>query len=281
MQVIKTLGDRVTNVPLAQFGNVGVFVKEIEAALLGGQVDLAVHSLKDVPSQEAEGLVLAAFPEREDPRDVLLSSYGETFVNLAPGARLGTSSARRRAQLRARRPDLDYRDDLRGNVDTRIRKLREGQYDAIVLAAAGLHRLGRGAEIAEYLPVELCLPDAGQGILAVQTRADDPDVERAVAALDDPKVRAIALAEREVLKASGGGCRVPVAAHARYRDDNCAILIVDALVARADGSEILRAQAEGPGEAAREIGQRLWANLAARGGKELLDEEPDGHSPNR
>ena len=277
VQIIKTLGDRVTDVPLARFGDLGVFVKEIEAALLGGQIDIAVHSLKDVPSQETAGLVLTAFPEREDPRDVLVSLNGETFENLRPGARLGTSSARRRAQLRARRSDLDYRDDLRGNVDTRVRKLREGQYDAIVLAAAGLHRLGRAAEIAEYLPIEVCLPDAGQGILAVQTRQDDPVVKPIVDAIDNPRVRAQALAERAVLVASGGGCRVPVAAHARFlsSDDT---LVVDALVARADGSRILHAQAAGPAKAASAIGQRLWADLAAQGGNLLLDEARDDHA---
>ena len=258
--------------PLKELGNTGVFVKEIEAALLSGAVDLAVHSLKDVPSEEHPDLVLAAFPERADPRDVIVSRNGEPFATLPRGARVGTSSARRQAQLRACRPDLDYRDDLRGNVDTRVRKLRDGQYDAIVLAAAGLHRLGRADEIAEYLPIEICLPDAGQGILAVQTRRGDAPVNQLVAALDDPAVRTMALAERAVLLASGGGCRVPVAAHARFVPDEPDTLIIDGMVARADGSEVLRSQIQGSARTPEALGQRLWESLAARGGRVLLNE---------
>lgn len=270
--MVKTLGDRVVNVPLRDFGNTGVFVKEIEAALLSGAIDLAVHSLKDVPSQEDPRLILAAFPERADPRDVIVSRNGEGFAALPRGARVGTSSARRQAQLRARRSDLAFRDDLRGNVDTRVRKLREGMYDAIVLAAAGLLRLGRSDDIAEYLPIDICLPDAGQGILAVQTRSDDDEVRNIVALLDDPAVRTVALAERAVLQASGGGCRVPVAAHARFSDDKLPTLIVDGMIARVDGSRILHYRVVGPASDPEELGRRLWEGLATQGGQVLLDE---------
>ena len=273
VQTVKTLGDRVVDVPLSQFGTTGVFAKEIERLLLDGTIDVAVHSLKDVPPDETPGLVLAAFPERADPRDALVSRDGKGFMDLPPGARLGTSSVRRRAQLRARRPDLCYLDSLRGNVDTRLRKLHQGDYDAIILAAAGLERLGRDDEIAEYLPVDVCLPDAGQGILAVQVRSDDAEVVGLVSPIDDPLVRAQAVAERAVLRAFGGGCKIPVAAFARPEG---ATLRLDGLVATVDGSQIIRQSLAGPLEAPEDLGRALWNRLVAAGANTLLNEASDG-----
>jgi hydroxymethylbilane synthase len=268
VHTIQTFGDRQYDVPLREFGNTGIFVKEIDRLLLDGAIDLAVHSLKDVPPDEPPELVLAAFPEREDPRDAIVSRNGETFAELPPGARVGTSSTRRQAQLRAIRSDLIFRDDLRGNVDTRIHKLRQGQYDAIVLAAAGLDRLGRSAEISERLAVEVCLPDAGQGILAVQTRADHHEVREMVATIDDPAVRAVALAERSLLDAFGGGCKVPVAAYAELRGPE---LDLRGLVATVDGSRIVRARRRGSIDRPVELGQALWQELMAAGAGEILN----------
>ncbi len=236
-------------------------------------IDLAVHSLKDVPPEETPGLILAAFPERADPRDALISRDGKRFLELPSGARVGTSSARRRAQLRAHRPDLRYLDNLRGNVDTRLRKLAQGDYDAIVLAAAGLERLGRASEISDYLPIDLCLPDAGQGILAVQVRATDAEAIRVVSSIDAPAVRAEALAERAVLRAFGGGCKVPVAAHARL--DGSTIHLA-ALVATPDGSRIVRASLSGPADAPEALGTALWHRLVTGGAEALLHEVSSG-----
>jgi hydroxymethylbilane synthase len=273
VRTVQTLGDRVQDVPLSRFGTTGVFSKEIERLLLDGTIDLAVHSLKDVPPDETPGTVLAAFVERIDPRDVLVSRDGRRLGQLTPGDRVGTSSVRRLAQLRAARPDLAYVEDLRGNVDTRLRKVFAGAYDAIVLAAAGLIRLGREDAIADYLPTDLCLPDAGQGILAVQTRSPDPAVAPFVAALDDPVVRAVALAERAVLDAFGGGCKVPVAAYARVEDG---VIRLEALVAEPDGSRVIRERLDGPLDRPRELGRATWDRLVARGAGEIVGVRTDG-----
>lgn len=269
VQTIRTLGDREVNRPLGHFGATGVFVREIDHLLLDGAIDLAVHSLKDVPPEETPGIVLAAFPERADPRDALVTRDRRPFLALPADARVGTSSVRRRAQLQARRPDLRYLDDLRGNVDTRLRKLAEGRYEAIVLAAAGLERLGRASEITEYLPTDLCLPDAGQGILAVAVRAEDAEVFELVSRIDDPRVRAQALAERAVLRAFGGGCQVPVAAFARVREST---LYLEGLVATPDGARIIRARHLGSIESPEVLGHQLWERLVAAGAGALLNE---------
>ena len=267
VQVIKTLGDRVTNVPLNQFGSTGVFVNDIAQLLLAGAIDLAVHSLKDVPSDESPGLALAAFPERSDPRDVIVSRSGARFADLPAGARIGTSSARRRAQLRHQRPDLDYCEDLRGNVDTRLGKLFNGDYEAIVLAAAGIERLGRASEIAEYLAVDVCLPDVGQGTLAIQVADRDPEVAELVGRIDDPAVRAMALAERAVLRAFGAGCKIPVAAYAEVLGEQ---LELRGLVATVDGSRLITARALGPVEAPEAVGIQVWEDLVRAGAGEIL-----------
>jgi len=291
IQTVRTLGDRVVDVPLSQFGSTGIFVKEIDRLLLDRKIDLAVHSLKDVPPDETPGVILTAFPERADPRDALVSLVaGQRFRALPPGARVGTSSVRRQAQLRAARPDLAYCDDLRGNVDTRLRKLSEGQYDAIVLAAAGLERLGRATEISERLAPELCLPDAGQGILAVSTRADDPETVAIVSQLDDPVVRAMALAERAMLRAFGGGCKVPVAAYARIvepKTRNTAAggaagkaappaIYLTGLVASVDGRQIVRAGAAGPLAEPEKLGATVWQRLVDGGALTILTGTPHG-----
>ena len=289
--------------PLSHFGSTGVFVKEIDRLLLDGAIDLAVHSLKDVPPDETPGIALTAFPERADPRDALVSRVGQRFRDLPPGARVGTSSVRRQAQLRAVRPDLTYCDDLRGNVDTRLRKLGEGQYDAIILAVAGLERLDRAAEISERLPSELCLPDAGQGILAVATRADAAEIVAIVSRLDDPVVRATALAERAMLRSFGGGCKVPVAAYARVVEPDerassadpgsaafqaapsqpgaawkavLPVLQLTGLVASVDGTRLIRAEASGTLAEPEKLGAAVWQRLVDEGALAILQGTLDG-----
>src|SRR4051812_48787319 len=205
IEIVRTTGDKITDVPLAKVGTKGLFTKEIEEALLDGRAQLAVHSLKDLPTELPEGLVLAGVPEREDPRDAVI---GKTLAELPLGARVGTSSLRRSAQLRRLRPDLIV-ESIRGNLDTRLRKLDEGQYDAILLAAAGLKRLGWGDRIAEILPVDVMCSAVGQGALAIETREHGAGWD-ACRALNDAATHAAVLAERGVLGALGGGCQVPI-----------------------------------------------------------------------
>lgn len=263
IEIVQTRGDRVQNRPISQIGDKGVFVREIEALLLDGRIDLAVHSLKDVPADVAvPGLTLAAFSGREDPRDVVISRRGEALLDLPPGARVGTSSPRRRALLAATRPDL-VATDIRGNVDTRLRKLREGQYEAIVLAAAGLHRLGLDSEITEYLSPETWLPDGGQGIMAVQGRTGDPATELA-AAIDSRGSRSMATAERAVARALDADCHSPVGALARLEGER---LVLQALAAQDDLRGVQRAQAEGPIEEAERIGRDAGTELATALGR--------------
>ena len=263
IEIIKTTGDKITDVPLAKVGTKGLFTKEIEEALLDGRADLAVHSLKDLPTELPEGLVLAAVPEREDPRDAVI---GRKISELPRGAKVGTSSLRRSAQLRHRRPDLAI-ESVRGNLDTRLRKLDEGQYDAILLAAAGLKRLGWAERIAEILPADVMCSAVGQGALAIETRVSGPGFE-AAKAMDHAATRAAVLAERGVLGALGGGCQVPIGAHATVEGD---IVKVTAVVAAPDGSEIVRAESEGPANQATAIGERLGAELLARGAAKILE----------
>jgi hydroxymethylbilane synthase len=264
IEIIRTTGDRITGVPLAQVGTKGLFTKEIEEALLDGRIDLAVHSLKDLPTSLPSGLRLAATPPREDPRDALV---GSPLAALASGARVGTSSLRRAAQLRAARPDLAI-ESVRGNLDTRLRKLDEGQCDALVVAAAGLHRLGWQARIAELLPIELMCPAVGQGALAIETREHGPASE-ICAQLEDAGTRAEVEAERAVLRALGGGCQVPIGAHARSSGGALRLLGV---VASPDGTRILRREASGPALDAVRLGQELGNQLLANGGREILEE---------
>lgn len=267
LELIRTEGDEVSNVPLAQFGSRGVFVKEIEAALLAGQVDLAVHSLKDLPSQTDAGLVLAAVGEREDVRDVLVSRHNLPLAGLPPGALIGTSSPRRAAQIKAFRRDF-VTADLRGNLDTRLRKAARGDYDGVVLAAAGIHRLGMQDRITEYLPVAVSVPAAGQGVLAVEAREGDEEIISLVQELDCAPVRQAITAERAFTRALGGGCQAPAGV---YAEDRQAVLHVVGVVVSLDGERVLRASVTGPDTAAVALGEALAADLLAQGAAAILD----------
>ncbi|MBK5294625.1 MAG: hydroxymethylbilane synthase [Acidobacteriia bacterium] len=260
IEIIKTTGDKITDVALSKVGAKGLFTKELEDALLAGQIDLAVHSLKDMPTALPTGLMLAAIPEREDPRDVLV---GSTLDGLAQGARVGTSSLRREAQLRARRPDLIV-EPVRGNLDTRLRKVEEGRYDAIVLAAAGLRRLGLESRITELLSFEIMCPAVGQGALAIETREDS----KIGPLLNHAPTRAAVTAERALLAGLGGGCQVPIGAHARIHDATLHLL---AVAASPDGSTVILRAASGPVTDAVAIGEQLARELLDAGAREILD----------
>ena len=265
---IKTEGDRITDVPLYTIPGKSFFTKEIEQALLDEQVDVAVHSLKDVATELPRGLVIGAVMEREDPRDVLLSHGGAPLEDLAPGARIGTSSLRRRALLRRWRPDLELV-DLRGNVPTRIHKLSEGRFDAIVLAAAGVKRLGFESRITAYLPLERVLPAVAQGAVALQVREDDEYVLSWVRQLDDADTRQATAAERALLGRLEGGCQVPVGALATVRNG---VLTLQAVVASLDGTRSVEGTREGPSDQAEQIGGSLAEELLGRGAGVILDE---------
>jgi len=264
IDIIKTTGDKITDVPLAKVGTKGLFTKEIEEALLDGRIDLAIHSLKDLPTEIPAGLTIAAVPEREDPRDAMV---GARLSELPAGAKVGTSSLRRAAQLRMVRPDLAI-ESVRGNLDTRVRKLDEGQYRAIVLAAAGLTRLGWAHRIAEILPPEVMCPAVGQGALAVETRQEG-EARDICAALDHAATRAAVTAERAVLAALGGGCQVPIGAHAVIEGDSLGL--VGAVIAP-DGDRMVRKSDRGAVADAAEIGRRLGEALLIDGAREILDQ---------
>jgi len=264
IEVIKTTGDKITDVPLAKVGSKGLFTKEIEEALLEGRVDLAVHSLKDLPTELPRGLTIAAIAEREDPRDAVV---GARLGDLPGGARVGTSSLRRTAQLKALRPDLII-EPLRGNLDTRLRKLEEGRYDAIVAACAGLKRLGWEQRIAEVLEPRVMCPAVGQGALAVETREDGGSAWSVCRRLDDPAARAAVTAERAVLRALGGGCQVPLGACGRVADG---ILHLEAVVAAPDGSRLIRLEESGPAAEAERIGMRVGRRLLEAGADHILE----------
>ena len=268
LQRIKTSGDKILDVPLAKIGGKGLFVKEIEEALLQGTIDLAVHSMKDVPTVLPEGLDILCVPEREDPRDALISRNGASLDQLPKGARVGTSSLRRQAQLLHRRPDLKI-EVLRGNLDTRLRKLRDGEFEAIVLAAAGLRRMGWTEQVTEYLPAGVSLPAIGQGALGIEGRRDDAFVRGLVSALEHPPTRAAVTAERALLEKMEGGCQVPIAAHATIAGDR---LRLEGLVASVDGRQLVQDSVEGPAADARQLGTRLGEQLLRRGGDAILKE---------
>jgi len=267
MVVIRTSGDRLADVALADFGGKALFVREIEEALLDGRVDAGVHSLKDMPAVLPDGLRLAAYPPREDPRDVLLTRSGGGLDELPRGARVATSSLRRRALLLTRRPDLSI-EPIRGNVDTRLRKLDEGLCDGLVMARAGLERLGLKPKHAQPLPVEEFLPAVGQGILGLEARTADGEVLEALRGVDHAGTRMQALAERAFLRRLGAGCHTPVAGHARIDGDAISIA---GLVASLDGATVLSGEVSGPGSQAEELGERLAGELLARGARALLD----------
>ena len=267
---MRTEGDRLEEVRLGEAGGKGLFVREIEEALLAGGVDLAVHSLKDLPAELPAGLRLAAFPRREDPRDLLVTRGAGGLADLPPGARVGTSSLRRRALLLAARADLTVL-PLRGNVDTRLRRLDEGDCDAIVLAAAGLARLGRTPPHACPLEPEEFVPAVGQGILALEARAGDRAVLEAAAALDDPETRPCAVAERAFLRHLGGSCATPMAGHAMLE---YASLRMTGVVLSEDGRACLRDGVTGAPEDAEEVGRWLAASLLAQGAAQIAALNP-------
>jgi hydroxymethylbilane synthase len=249
LEIIKTTGDKIQDVPLSQVGGKGLFTKEIEEALLDGRIDLAVHSLKDMPSDLPAGLTLAAIPEREDPRDALIGAP------LEAGARIGTSSLRRTVQLKAMHRDLLI-EALRGNIDTRLRKLDEGQYDTIILAAAGLRRLGWADRISELIPVDVMIPAVGQGALAIETRDDNGEAHQFARALEHETSRIAITAERAFLAVFGGGCQVPIGAHATIDGSS---IHLRAFVSNPDGSNVKRGEQTGtdPVRVGHELAERL------------------------
>ena len=265
VEIIHTTGDKITEVALAKVGAKGMFTKEIEEALADGRVDLAVHSLKDLPTELAPDFELAAIPTREDPHDVFCSVNYSGIEALPQGARMGTSSLRREAQLRAVRPDLVVH-PLRGNVDTRLRKLESGEYDAIILASAGLRRLGKTERIRQVLPVELMCPAAGQGALGIESRRGDGAVRKALSFLDDLAARSETTCERALLRRLGGGCQVPIGASAKWQS---AKLHLDAIVASPDGKSLLRESLDGTDPVP--LGEQVAEKLLSRGGASILD----------
>jgi hydroxymethylbilane synthase len=264
LEIIHTTGDKITDVALSKVGTKGLFTKEIEEALLSGAIDLAVHSLKDMPTDLPQGLTLAAIPEREDPRDALI---GRSLASLGNRAKVGTSSLRRAAQLRALRPDLEI-ENIRGNLDTRLRKLDEGQYDAIVLASAGLRRLGWENRITELLDPQVMCPAVGQGALAVETRDDRGPAHEIATRLDHAESRISVTAERAVLAALGGGCQVPIGAYATVKEGQVQL---QAIIVSPDGTQIIRKQAASPTAEAAVIGRALGQELLREGGREILE----------
>jgi hydroxymethylbilane synthase len=266
IEVIRTTGDKITDVALAKVGTKGMFTKEIEDAMAEGRVDLAVHSLKDLPTELPKGFLLASVPEREDARDAFLSIRYSQITELPKRARVGTSSLRRQAQLHSLRSDLDII-PLRGNVDTRLRKLQGGEFDAIILAAAGVARLGLTKAVRHYFePTQMC-PAAGQGALAIETRENDAATIAAVKFLDHPPTRVAVVCERATLNQLGGGCQVPIGAYAEPAQRG---LLLRAVVASPDGSSIIREEREGldPEKLGAQVGQALLA----RGAQKILDE---------
>ena len=270
---IRTSGDKILDVPLAKIGGKGLFVKEIEEALLAGEIDLAVHSMKDVPSILPERLDILCVPQREDPRDALISRNGQRLEHLAHRANIGTSSLRRQAQLLHHRNDFQIH-MLRGNLDTRLKKLHDGQFDAIVLAAAGLHRLGWDDQITEYLSPTVSLPAIGQGALGLEGRKDDVFVNDLVGQLEHPPTRMVVAAERAFLTRLEGGCQVPIGGHAVWHGDQ---LYLDGLVASVDGKQMIRETLSGPAIQAEQLGTQLAERLLDMGGRTILN-EVYGHS---
>ena len=272
IEIIHTTGDKITDVPLAQVGTQGgfgkgIFTKEIEEALAAERVDLAVHSLKDLPTELSPGFEIAAITEREDPHDAFCSRLYSRIEDLPGSARVGTSSLRRQAQLKAIRPDLDIH-PLRGNVDTRLRKLEQGEYDAIILASAGLKRLGKTESIKQIFSAEIMCPAAGQGALGIEIREGDSASRQHLAFLNDDAARTATTCERALLNRLGGGCQVPIGALAELRNGK---LHLDAIVADPDGSRLLRESRDGDLNHPEQLGNAVGETLLRRGGDEILE----------
>jgi hydroxymethylbilane synthase len=266
--IIKTSGDKMQQSPLTQIGGKGIFIKELEEALLEESVDLAVHSVKDIPTDTPSRLHFPAVCRRDDVRDCLVSHTGTPLAGLRRGARVGTSSLRRQAQLRHYRADLDLR-ELRGNVDTRLRKVESGEYDAIVLSKAGLDRLGWGQRITEALSTEISLPAVGQGAIAIESRVKDQEMSDILGKLDDQETRTAIIAERALLSALQGGCQVPLGAWARIERGE---LVMEAVVCSVDGTQYVREKASGPPEQAAQLGEHLARVLTEAGARNILEE---------
>ncbi len=264
--IIKTSGDRFQQAPVGQIGLKGVFIKELEDGLLEGRVDLAVHSMKDVPTEVPVGLAFPAICEREDVRDALVARAGAKLAALPAGARVGTSSLRRQSQLRHYRPDLELC-ELRGNVDTRLKKLERGDYDAVVLAKAGLDRLGWSNRITEVIPTEVSLPAVGQGALGIEARSDDREALGVLASLDHAETRVAVTAERALLAALEGGCQVPLGAWARLEQGE---LVLEACILSADGADYIRRRAAGSPHRAEALGRELAQAMLADGADRIL-----------
>ncbi len=264
--IIKTTGDKITDVALAKVGTKGMFTKEIEEALIEGRVDLAVHSLKDLPTELSHEFEIAAITKRENPNDVFCSTKYNSIADLPKRARVGTSSLRRQAQLKAVRADLEIF-PLRGNVDTRLRKLEAGEYDAIILAAAGLNRLGKTELVKQIIPAEIMCPAAGQGALGIEIRAGDSETRKHLAFLDDAAARATTTCERALLNKLGGGCQVPIGASAQARNGR---IHLEAIVAHPDGTVVLRESRDGIDPV--KLGEEVGDTLLARGGDAILEE---------
>ncbi len=264
---IRTTGDRMQSVSLSAIGGKGVFVKEIEEALLRGEVDIAVHSMKDMPSEIPEDLVIGAVPEREDPRDVFISGDGRKLDEMRPGARIGTGSLRRGLQIRGLVPSVEVV-PIRGNLDTRIRKIEREKLDGIVVAAAGLRRMGWESRATQFISVTQMIPAVGQGALAVEVRRADDATGEIISFMNDPATSLAVTAERAFLAMLGGGCQVPVAGHATITGG---VLHMDALVGSIDGALVLRDEVEGPVGENIELGKSLGRRILSRGGREILD----------
>jgi hydroxymethylbilane synthase len=264
---IKTRGDKILDVPLAKVGGKGLFVKEIEDALLNGRIDLAVHSMKDMPSEIPDGLCVGAIPEREIPQDVLISKKGLLLHDLMPGARIGTSSLRRSAQLLHARPDLVIL-PLRGNIDTRLKKLETENLDAIILAAAGVKRLGLENRITEYMDENVMLPAVGQGALCIEIRQNDPEIEPIIAALNHQETWTVVMGERAFLNRLEGGCQVPIAAHGKIEKNTFTLC---GLVAAVDGTTVIKETLSGPEDSSESIGVKLADRLLSMGAKTLME----------
>lgn len=269
VSVIKTKGDKIIDVPLSQIGDKGLFTKELEDALLEGDIDLAVHSMKDVPVSLPPELAIAAVTERADPRDVLVTPKGESIESLPAGARLGTSSLRRKAQLKHYRPDL-LLEDLRGNVPTRLAKMQEKGLDGIIVAAAGLERLNLRSRISQYLPYSICLPAVGQGAIGLEVRRSDEEMLRLLEPINHPSTAAAVAAERAFLAAVEGGCRLPVAALGKLEKNG--FLHLQGLVASLDGKKLIRSSVWGDPGDAKDLGMALAKELLRLGAEAILRE---------
>jgi len=273
IHTIKTTGDKITDVPLAKVGGKGLFTKEIEVELLDGRIDLAVHSMKDVPTELPEGLVLAGMPPRADSHDVLVAHADEDLLTLPAGGRVGTSSLRRISQVRALRPDVEIV-DIRGNLDTRMRKAEEGAVDLVILAAAGIKRLGWGERITATIPIEQMVSAVGQGAVGIEIREDDEFMAGLCARISDADTLACVRAERVVMNLLEGGCQVPIGAYARFVESASSErrMVLDALVGSVDGERIVRTQVEGSADSGQELGQRAVGELKAGGALPILNE---------